>query len=208
MQGEWLILARNKYNLDLLEEGLKLEGYYYQRNGSTSVDAKSIRAIQSWEKIRKGGELSLKEVKDFYYYMLVDRSVNRGHKTMQKADREKLYNYDTLTTEHGLNVSNNFPWFDALDDVPRIKSTYIRAVLRRNQKINHEPRIKLSTIHGAKGGEADNVMLLTDLSKKTDESYWFNKDEERRVFYVGMTRAKQSLNIIRSKSNREFTEVF
>ena len=64
------------------------------------------------------------------------------------------------------------------------------------------------TIHGAKGGEADNVMLLTDLSKKTDEAYWLNKDEERRVFYVGMTRAKQSLNVIRSKSNREFTEVF
>tara|TARA_R100000049_G_C1925446_1_gene69963 strand:- start:346 stop:1047 length:702 start_codon:yes stop_codon:yes gene_type:complete len=208
MQGEWLILARNKYNLDLLEEGLKLEGYYYQRNGSTSVDAKSIRAIQAWEKIRKGGELDLKEVKDFYYYMLVDRSVNRGHKTMQKADREKLYTYDTLTKEHGLNVSNNFPWFEAFDSMPRLKSTYIRSVLRRGQKITHDPRIKLSTIHGAKGGEADNVMLLTDLSKKTDESYWFNKDEERRVFYVGMTRAKQSLNVIRSRSNREFTEVF
>ena len=92
--------------------------------------------------------------------------------------------------------------------MPRLISTYIRAVLRRGQKITHDPRIKLSTIHGAKGGEADNVMLLTDLSKKTDESYWLNKDEERRVFYVGMTRAKQSLNVIRSKSNREFTEVF
>ena len=208
MQGEWLILARNKYNLDLLEEGLKLEGYYYQRNGSTSVDDKAIRAIRAWEKVRKGGELSLKEVKDFYYYLMVDKSVNRGHKTMQKADREKMYDYGTLTTEHGLKVDNNFPWFEAFDSMPRLKSTYIRAVLRRGQKITHEPRIKLSTIHGAKGGEADNVMLLTDLSKKTDESYWLNKDEERRVFYVGMTRAKQSLNIIRSKSNREFTEAF
>ena len=92
--------------------------------------------------------------------------------------------------------------------MPRLKSTYIRSVLRRGQKITHNPRIKLSTIHGAKGCEADNVMLLTDLSKKTDEAYWLNKDEERRVFYVGMTRAKQSLNVIRSKSNREFTEVF
>ena len=207
-QGEWLILARNKYNLDLLEEGLKLEGYYYQRNGSTSVDAKSIRAIKAWEKIRKGGELDLKEVKDFYYYLLVDRSVNRGHKTMQKADREKMYDYGALTKEHGLNVPRELTWFEAFDSMPRLKSTYIRAVLRRGQKITHNPRIKLSTIHGAKGGEADNVMLLTDLSKKTDEAYWLNKDEERRVFYVGMTRAKQSLNVIRSKSNREFTEVF
>ena len=51
-------------------------------------------------------------------------------------------------------------------------------------------------------------MLLTDLSRRTDESYWKDKDEERRVFYVGMTRAKKSLNIVRSKTNREFSEAF
>tara|TARA_R100001594_G_scaffold7561_3_gene20356 strand:+ start:2022 stop:3554 length:1533 start_codon:yes stop_codon:yes gene_type:complete len=207
-KGDWLILARNKYNLDKLEEELKLSGYYYQRNNTKSVDTRTIQAIQAWEKIRKGGELTLQEVKSFYYHLSVDKSVNRGHKTMQKADKENLYDYATLTTKHGLNVSKELPWFDAFDNMPLIKSTYIRAVLRRGQNIINEPHIKLSTIHGAKGGEADNVMLLTDLSKKTDESYWLNKDEERRVFYVGMTRAKQSLNIIRSRSNREFTEAF
>tara|TARA_R110002020_G_scaffold240326_1_gene453099 strand:+ start:4318 stop:5850 length:1533 start_codon:yes stop_codon:yes gene_type:complete len=207
-EGEWLILARNKYNLDKLEQELKLAGHYYQRNGVTSVDARTIRAIQSWEKIRKGGSLTLQEVKSFYYHLSLDRSVERGHKTMQKADKEKLYDYDTLITEHGLRTPKNLFWYDAFDSMPLIKSTYIRAVLRRGQKINKDPHIKLSTIHGAKGSEADNVMLLTDLSKKTDEAYWLNKDEERRVFYVGMTRAKQSLNIIRSGSNREFTEAF
>jgi superfamily I DNA/RNA helicase len=51
-------------------------------------------------------------------------------------------------------------------------------------------------------------MLLTDLSRKTDEEYWKNKDLERRVFYVGMTRARNTLTIVRSQSNREFSEAF
>ena len=56
--------------------------------------------------------------------------------------------------------------------------------------LERQPRIKLSTIHGSKGGEADNVMLLTDLTRKADEEYWRQRDQERRVFYVGMTRAR------------------
>ena len=80
---------------------------------------------------------------------------------------------------------------------------------KRNKKeLSQEPRIKLSTIHGAKGGEADHVMLLTDLSRKADDSFLRNRDSERRVFYVGATRAKKSLHIIRSNSSREFTEIF
>jgi len=35
-----------------------------------------------------------------------------------------------------------------------------------------------------------------------------NRDSERRVFYVGATRAKKSLHIIRSNSSKEFTEIF
>jgi DNA helicase-2/ATP-dependent DNA helicase PcrA len=79
---------------------------------------------------------------------------------------------------------------------------------RDKEELKKEPRIKLSTIHGAKGGEADHVMLLTDLSRKADEGFIKNRDSERRVFYVGATRAKKSLHIIRSNSSREFTEIF
>ena len=81
-------------------------------------------------------------------------------------------------------------------------------MLRRGENIRMQPRIKLSTLHGSKGGEADNVMLLTDLTRKADAEYWRQRDQERRVFYVGMTRARNTLNIVRSQSDREFSEVF
>tara|TARA_R110000803_G_scaffold101791_1_gene169810 strand:- start:137 stop:556 length:420 start_codon:yes stop_codon:yes gene_type:complete len=139
---------------------------------------------------------------------MTGKGVDKNHKTMQKADKEKLYTYDTLLAHHGLKVSKDLPWFKALENIPTQKSSYVRAMLRRKENINSEPRIKLSTIHGAKGGEADNVMLLTDLSRKADEQYWKQRDSERRVFYVGMTRARNTLNIVRSQSDREFSEAF
>ena len=61
------------------------------------------------------------------------------------------------------------------------------------------PRINLSTIHGVKGGEQDNVVLLTDLSRNTQRNYENNPDDENRLFYVGATRTKSHLHIIRPK---------
>jgi superfamily I DNA/RNA helicase len=50
-------------------------------------------------------------------------------------------------------------------------------------------------------------MLLKDLPTKVDNNISKVIDDERRVFYVGATRAKKSLHLISSKSNREFKEL-
>ena len=127
---------------------------------------------------------------------------------MKNIDKEKLFTYEALTKDYGLKIDKELPWFKALENIPDEKRTYVRMCLRRKENIRRAPRIKLSTIHGSKGGEADNVMLLTDLTRKADASYWKQRDEERRVFYVGMTRARNTLNIVRSQSDREFSEAF
>ena len=64
------------------------------------------------------------------------------------------------------------------------------------------PRIKLSTIHAAKGGEATNVLIILDNTKKIREAVDRNLDtqnEEHRVWYVGITRTKQNLYIMEAK---------
>ena len=55
--------------------------------------------------------------------------------------------------------------------------------------------------HGefVKGGEEDNVVLLTDLTTNTNRSYLKQPDDETRLFYVGATRTKENLHIIRPK---------
>ena len=78
---------------------------------------------------------------------------------------------------------------------------------RRGEQLNKPPRITLSTIHGAKGGEAQNVVLLTDLSFNTMRGYERNPDDENRLFYVGATRTKEHLHIIRPQQDNKGYEL-
>jgi hypothetical protein len=207
-QGEWLVLARDRYRLTKLEDDLRMYGYYFERDDETSISDRVRRALITWEDLRRGKAVDLKSVRSCYVYIKTGEGVAKEFKGMRNADTDKQYTFDMLQKDYGLKVSRDKPWYEALKNIPITKSIYIRSVLRRGENIRKQPRIKLSTIHGSKGGEADNVMLLTDLTRKADLEYWRQRDEERRVFYVGMTRARNTLNIVRSQSDREFSEVF
>ena len=209
-KGQWMILARTNYLLDQIEHDLKQYGHYYSRGNQPSISNKLSNAVSSWNKLRRKQEISIDDVKSIYYYMTVGQGVKRGFKGMNfQTVPGQTFSYRELRENYGLLITNNVPWQSALDKVPSSRSIYLQSIMLRNKKeLSQEPRIKLSTIHGAKGGEADHVMLLTDLSRKADDSFLRNRDSERRVFYVGATRAKKSLHIIRSNSSREFTEIF
>ena len=63
-------------------------------------------------------------------------------------------------------------------------------MLSNKEKLNQGPRIKVSTIHAAKGGEADNVILVLDNANKIRQAVMRSitkSDEEHRVWYVGTT---------------------
>jgi len=68
------------------------------------------------------------------------------------------------------------------------------------EQINKNPRIKMSTIHAAKGGEADNVLLLQDLTGAALETFSYDPDELHRLFYTGATRAKRELHVLDPKN--------
>lgn len=55
--------------------------------------------------------------------------------------------------------------------------------------------VKVSTIHGVKGMECDTVVLLTNINKIVRNTESLSPDDERRVWYVGATRARENLII-------------
>jgi DNA helicase-2/ATP-dependent DNA helicase PcrA len=85
-------------------------------------------------------------------------------------------------------------WHEAFTGMKDVD--YYVSLLRRGESITNKPRIDISTIHGAKGGEADNVVLVTDMAYSTWSATKYNADAELRVWYVGVTRAKENLHII------------
>lgn len=70
------------------------------------------------------------------------------------------------------------------------------------KQINSKPKITLSTIHGAKGGEWDYVIVagIVEGSIPFYKSDTPSKvEEERRLLYVASTRAKKELFLIQEK---------
>ena len=193
-QGNWLVLARTKFMLSDLEDHLYSQGLYYENKFKTNREQDLYKAITDWENLRKGVDINSEQITRIASYM----SSNHFEKNSLKLlDKDATYKMSNLQERRWLKTDKI--WYEAFDDAPQRKIRYIRRMRENGEKLNSKPRITLSTIHGVKGGEQDNVVLLTDLSRNTQRNYEQNPDDENRLFYVGATRTKNHLHIIRPK---------
>ena len=191
--GEWLIMAQANYMLTPLATDLKSAGYLFERNGARSINAKLSQAVNGWEQLRQGLVISGSVCQTIYSFMSGNGGrVARGKKKIKDA-AEQEFSLQQLQLEHGLLATQGMIWHEALDKIPPPERAYITALLRRGEKFNAKPRIRLSTIHGTKGGEAENVVLFLDL---TAAALRTGGDDLHRVFYVAVTRTKSNLFII------------
>ena len=189
--GELLILARTKYMLNELEDVLYRQGLYYKNKFKRTKEEGLHTAVVDWENLRKGQPLNYTQLERIYGYMTKNQTDKSKLKSMAK---ESTYDLAMLKEYYGLKT--DAVWFEAFDDAKKRDISYLRKMRKNGEKLNEPPRITLSTIHGAKGGESQNVVLLTDLSHNTLKAYEKNPDDENRLFYVGATRTKEHLHII------------
>jgi len=128
---------------------------------------------------------------------LLHTQIVYGYKTLSNINVDGFYNITDLQTDHGLLTTD--PWDEALGKISNRDKRYISACLRKGEDLTKTPRITISTIHRAKGAQAENVLLLTDTTGRSNSQWRFSeteKEDEARVFYVGLTRAKQTLHLI------------
>jgi len=94
------------------------------------------------------------------------------------------------------------PWYDSLnfdnDTIIYYKDLFKACANfdARNYTVN--------TIHGVKGGEADNVVLLLDYTQAIRGSVERCPDAELRCLYVGITRAKRNLYLVHSSTKNGY----
>tara|TARA_R110001583_G_scaffold37244_1_gene121683 strand:- start:8788 stop:10284 length:1497 start_codon:yes stop_codon:yes gene_type:complete len=200
-KGDWLFLARNNYLLNAVEEHLKVNGRVYLKGNKPSVSETLINAIRDWEKLRKGSSIEAARIRKIYNYMKVGKGVQKGYKTLKTVMDDTNLTLPQLKADHGLLVDSI--WHECFDLIGNTQREYVISCLRHGEKLMSS-QIRLNTIHAAKGGECENVVLITDLATKTWDELYKNPDNECRAFYVGVTRTKNNLHIVRGKTRKEF----
>lgn len=202
--GTWLILVRNVFLMEGIVPHLRSLGYSYETPGDVPREAASLRSALTWEKLRKGRKLPMSEVREIFTYMSINKFKNNPKKVIDKIPDDKQLDLIDLVNWTGL-INDREIWHEALDKISPEDREYYIAARRRNESLVGEPRIRVSTIHGAKGGEADHVVLFTDMSARTFRGMSENYDDEVRVFYVGITRARETLHVVQPRTQYYFT---
>lgn len=197
--GSWLCMTRHGYQLTAMEDYCLSQGYSFNSVGRDPLKSPTLKAIQVWENLRKGVEESAEHVLDVFKYMAnVPGNLVKKLKTDESS---RMYAMPELVQ---LGLTTTDLWHRSLTKISASERDYFIAVRKRGEKLLRGGRIRCSTIHSAKGAEADNVVLTTDLSLRTYNNMESNFDDECRVFYVGVTRAKKTLNLIIPQTDLHF----
>jgi len=208
-KGEWLVMASCDYMLTDTSKGYNIRkylidnGYPFAHNHYRYIPLRMISAIETWEKI-KTEPVTLSELDDLYYY-LGKQGVKRGF--ISKVGQDKELGHKVTLEEamdnYGLKEEIlDKTWkelFDKSIDVER--KGFIEKAMNNKEDLHGEPRIVISTIHQAKGGEAENVAVYLDLSKAQKQSSTLQPDGLHRQFYVAVTRTIENLYFIKAQDD-------
>ena len=99
-------------------------------------------------------------------------------------------------------ITEKYNWYDLFTKMPEKEKNYIQNLMEQGEDLDSKARIWLSTIHAIKGGEEDNVILSMHQGLKVQNAIKRSEakaDEEHRVWYVGITRARNNLYKLKTK---------
>lgn len=205
VKGSVLCLARTRRDLTYMEDRVKEYGLNYIRSGNQPQVADQIKGIKAWEKLREGGEVTGDEAFLVTNLMNTDHRANRekGQVEINYGARSLVKQFATVDLafmKEQCGLRHDRPWTDCMFKIKDSDRFYYKRVLKRGF-VDEVPRITISTIHAAKGAEADTVILNTDTAR-VKKPYWsreLDPSGEERVLYVALTRAKETMYLIHPK---------
>lgn len=210
----WYFIGRNKLYLSSFVNALYEEGIPYTNLRGLSPKA-SIALITSLK-------LSLKEpVSAYELDHLADGTAQKdwwargakaaiGRMALEKSEKQIfLHNLE----DHGAlpelvnTLSDPSTCFRPLK-MDLKKAHYFTNVYKRYgmDGLTSKPQVIVSTIHGVKGGGAQNVVINPEVTKRTYNSYVEKPEAERRVWYVGASRTENRLFVLEANSRTAYQD--
>jgi len=144
-EGNWLVLSSANHFLDSVKEVCELRGWYYQYKGRNSISLKLLLALNNWESWRNGALLNHLEIKNIYEYL--GSNVLEGFRKGKTLHADNKYTLQDCQKDHGLLVTT--VWFESFEGLDSMTENYIRNMRANGEPLNKNPRITMSTTHGA-----------------------------------------------------------
>lgn len=205
LTGETLLLHRHKLGCLGAAKMLIRAGIpFWNERGLNPLGRKEVAGYRAFDKLKKtrcvtGDELeSLLEVVPAFREKDGTRLWTMKYGAKAELQR-KIKNGQGRFTTVELSQAMTSEFWTALANgdwsVTNIAHpAYYERLEAQGWKLNgrKRPDVTVTTIHGSKGREAENVVLFTEMMNKLTE-----EPDEHHVAYVGASRAKTSLTIIR-----------
>ena len=170
--------------LQILRTWLGKNGIYIHTDGSISIDLDNELVRKTLQHMKK----DIFRIEDWYSYIGDVRA-------------EIILTDDAITAI----LNRDLDYF--YDHVKKTGSTVNkwREVIETYTDHNgNVAEVIIGTIHSVKGGEADVVVIPNYISRKRTRNYLLNENNWRRVWYVGVTRARNILILIDDPRQRRW----
>ena len=157
----------------------------------------------------------IKEVERILVSQKVPYEIKGAHGLLNKPYGRAMIVFRKLEAGETISDSERMTLFKSCDEIAKRMVTLndFPALLRRGWvrsipmpmssldyfsevDLTKPPLVTLSTVHGAKGTEADVIGLYTSRSNRVVLAEEDDPDQEHRLWYVGVTRAKEELIVI------------
>lgn len=177
---EWYILARNNCFLDRAHKMLEDALIPYWTSDGFFMGGEIMKRLKDYEGFKLEGYRNEKKREDFQRKFGIE-------------DFSEPFTNTNLFTE-------GRKW---------VYASYIEkyGLKKLEEMCRWNPQILVSTIHHVKGGEARNVAVMLDTTRRTKGNVFNDIDEELRILYVAVTRAKENLFLIDSQNGEGYDNI-
>lgn len=187
--------------------------YTHARSKAISLYQAIIDLTQTDELRPKVKSTLMKLIDDFERWKCLAETLHHGELAatiLEESGYNEMWKADKTPEAPG-RLENLKEFVSAMDDFESLQEflEHIALVLE-NQSNNNGEFITLMTLHGAKGLEFDTVFLpgwedgLFPSQRSMDENGVKGLEEERRLAYVGITRARQKAYISYAANRRMY----
>lgn len=203
---DWLFIARTNFDAARLYAALHAAcrpAKWVKQSGELTVRDQGLAALYALE---KGKHISGAEwARAIDLLPAVDKAktpmLESGVKT--KWGKNHLDEWDVIFSDDLRDVGATEPLIE------RIRSGKWCGLVNRGEEwrrsaekwgadLASSTKIRVGTIHSVKGMEADNVAMLTTITRRVESGMQDLSvhDEEQRLAYVGVTRARRNLYVV------------